>query len=81
MNFLFTESVTHNTFLGNINELMYQYHQTDYLTQERGQEYYSKLIYTLNPLKNRYILFSEKSMYNNSDFLTQLNDKNVTFLQ
>lgn len=78
MHFLFTERVVHNIFLRNINELMYQYHQTDYLTQGRGQEYYSKLIHTLNPLKNQYMLFSEKSEFNNKDFLTQLKDKNVT---
>lgn len=58
--------------------MYHQYHQTDYLTQGRGQEYYSKLIYTLkNSFKNRYMLFSEKSVFNNSDFLTQLKDNHV----
>lgn len=79
MYFLFTESVVHNLFLGNINEFLHQYLQTDYLPQETGQEYYYKLIHTLNPLKTQYILFSEKSVFNNSDFFTTLvNNKNVT---
>lgn len=79
MHFLFTESVVHNVLLRNINKLMSQYHIPDYLLQEQGQKYYSKLIHTLNPSKNQYLLFGEKSTFNNLDFFQQ-NHKNVTFI-
>lgn len=79
MHFLFTESVVHNVLLRNINKLMSQYHIPDYLPQEQGQMYYSKLIHALSPSKNQYLLFGEKSMFNNLDIFQQ-NYENVTFI-
>jgi tRNA(Leu) C34 or U34 (ribose-2'-O)-methylase TrmL len=79
MDFLFTESMVHNVVLRNINDFMSQYHTPDYLPQEQGQKYYSKLIHTQNHSKNKYLLFGEKSTFNNLDFFQQ-NHKNVTFI-
>jgi len=56
---------------------MSQYHKTDYLQQDQSQKYYAKLIDTLNPSKNQFLLFGEKSMFNNEDFFLQ-NYTNVT---
>jgi len=50
---------------------MSQYHQTDYLLQEQSQMYYSRLIDTLNPSKNQFLLFGEKSMFNNENYFLQ----------
>ncbi|XP_025193925.1 uncharacterized protein LOC112593639 [Melanaphis sacchari] len=70
------DNVVHNIVLRNFNELMSQYHKTDNLLQEQSQKYYSKLIDTLNHLKNQFLLFGEKSMFNNEDFFLQ-NHTNV----
>uniref|UniRef100_A0A2S2R8Z9 Uncharacterized protein n=1 Tax=Sipha flava TaxID=143950 RepID=A0A2S2R8Z9_9HEMI len=70
------ESMVHNVVLRNINDFMSQYHTPDYLPQEQGQKYYSKLIHTQNHSKNKYLLFGEKSTFNNLDFFQQ-NHKNV----
>lgn len=74
---MFTESVVHNVFQRNIIELLSMYHQTDYLPQEQGQEYYSKLIHILNPSRNKLLVFSERSKFNDLN-LFQQNNKNVT---
>ncbi|CAH1723431.1 unnamed protein product [Aphis gossypii] len=47
---------------------MSQYHKTDNLLQEQSQKYYSRLIDTLNNSKNQFLLFGEKSIFNNEDF-------------
>jgi len=60
-----------------MNEWITQYHQTDYQRQERGQKYYSKLIHTLIPSKNQFLLFGENSTFNNL-YLFQQNNKNVS---
>lgn len=67
--------MVHNVFQTNIIELMSDYHQVGSLAQEQSQEYYSKLIHILNPSKNKFLLFGEKSKFNNLDFLLQ--NKNV----
>lgn len=59
---------------------MSQYHKTDYLLQEQSQKYYARLIDTLNPSKNQFLLFGEKSMFNNEDIFKQ-NYTNVTSAQ
>lgn len=68
--------MVHNIVLRNFNELMSQYHKTDNLLQEQSQKYYSRLIDTLNNSKNQFLLFGEKSIFNNEDFFLQ-NHTNV----
>lgn len=75
-NFLFTDSVVHNIVLRNVNELKSQYHQTYYLPQNQSQLYYSQLIHILTPSNKHFILFGEKSTFNNLSFFQQ-NNKNV----
>jgi len=68
--------MVHNIVLRNFNELMSEYHKTDYLLQEQSQKYYSRLIDVLNPSKNQLLLFGEKSMFIDEDFFLQ-NHTNV----
>lgn len=56
-------------------EIMPQYHQT-YKLRELGEKYYSKLIRALNLSKKTFLLFGEKSTFNNPDAFQQ-NNKNV----
>ncbi|XP_060861089.1 uncharacterized protein LOC132938331 [Metopolophium dirhodum] len=70
------ESMVHNIVLRNFNELMSEYHKTDYLLQEQSQKYYSRLIDVLNTSKNQFLLFGEKSMFIDEDFFLQ-NHTNV----
>lgn len=65
-----------NIVLRNVNEMESQYHQTHYLPQNQSQMYYSKLIHTLTPSNKHFILFGEKSTFNNFSFFQQ-NNKNV----
>jgi len=55
---------------------MSEYHKTDYLLQEQSQKYYSRLIDVLNPSKNQFLLFGEKSLFIDEDFFLQ-NHTNV----
>lgn len=76
MHFLFTEYVIRNILLRNINDLS-RYHQTDNLPQERDQKYYFKLIRAINHSNTQFLLFGEKSIFNNNSDFFQQNDKNV----
>jgi len=68
--------MVHNIVLRNFNELMSEYHKTDYLLQEQSQNYYSRLIDVLNISKTQFLLFGEKSMFIDEDFFLQ-NHTNV----
>lgn len=69
--------MVHNIIQQNFNELLSQYHKTDYLLQEQSQKYYSRLIQTLNPSKHQFLLFGEKSMFNNEEDFFLQNHTNV----
>lgn len=72
--------MTHKIFLRNITKWISQYHQIDYLPQEQGQKYYSKLIQTLIPSKNQILLFEENSNDLNDLYIFQQKNKNVILI-
>lgn len=68
-----------NIILRNINELP-RYHQIDYL-HEQDQNYYFKLIHhAQNHSNTQFLLFGEKSIFNNNSEFFEKNNKNVIII-